>query len=365
MKFKRYIKNIFSIAGIRWSDGNEINPLNDGIIVSRRKITNDTERRTIADEQYLINLKNFAENVLPELLPTDAIIFLSDFLPDEESNRGVGSLPGGIPASDLNGLSTVEIFDDIFFTDYPTFADSFRSLIKNSPDNIVEIGEAASFDITASHNPGIIGSADGSPAVPVKGDAIQYVFTDWDGSETVIPATGNTQNFNGTVFNVPAGITEASCEILYGEGIGPYYNEKGREVHGYDSRRDGGSENLITSVTGRYNSFYGSGAVGSAPIDSAGVRALDSELFSEGVDVGIFDVTLAAGVPELYFFVPEGKIVEVLNTKQEFGYVTSSFVVSPIVVNDGGGNPVNYESWVLPVGGIGFLEDQSYTIRVS
>ncbi len=55
MGSKRYIKNLYSIAGVRWTNGDDVNG-EFGVMLNKRNITNDTDRRTIADEQVLINL---------------------------------------------------------------------------------------------------------------------------------------------------------------------------------------------------------------------------------------------------------------------------------------------------------------------
>ena len=65
MGFKRYVKNCYPIAGVRWTDGNDTNG-EFGVLLNKRNITNDTDRRTIADEQVLINLDNFRITIRAE-----------------------------------------------------------------------------------------------------------------------------------------------------------------------------------------------------------------------------------------------------------------------------------------------------------
>lgn len=365
MKFKRYIKNVFSIAGLEWRKSENVDVDKDGIIMSRRKTTTDTDRRIVADEQYLINTKNFVEEVLVPRIPNDSIIFQSEFLPAEPSDFKVGNVPEETPASDLNGLSTVELFDDIFFTDWPTITTPLKVVLKQEPDNIIEIGETVNFDVSANLTQGTINSTimPLSAPVPVIGPATQYIFTDYDGGETVIAATSNTQVFVGDPFIAISGSMSMTTRISWSQGVGNYFNQKGRQVTCYEHLRVAGSQEITTLVQGSYKYFAGYGAAASAPIDSAGVRALTDFGFIPG-DQESFVINLPAGQAEMYFYIPEGKIVEVLNAKQEFGYVTSDFTVSPIVVNDAGANPVNYESWVLPIGGVGFLEEQQYIISI-
>ena len=57
MGFKRYVKNAYPIAGIRWTDGNDTNG-EFGVLLNKLNITNDNDRRQISDEQVLINLDN-------------------------------------------------------------------------------------------------------------------------------------------------------------------------------------------------------------------------------------------------------------------------------------------------------------------
>jgi len=57
MKFKRYVKNCYPIAGVRWTNGEDTNG-EFGVLLNKLNITNDTDRRIIADEQVLINLDN-------------------------------------------------------------------------------------------------------------------------------------------------------------------------------------------------------------------------------------------------------------------------------------------------------------------
>lgn len=65
MSFKRYIKNCYPIAGVRWTDGKDTNG-EFGVLLNKLNIRTDTDRRIIADEQVLINLDNFRITIRAE-----------------------------------------------------------------------------------------------------------------------------------------------------------------------------------------------------------------------------------------------------------------------------------------------------------
>jgi hypothetical protein len=106
MGFKRYIKNCYPIAGVRWTDGGDTNG-EFGILLSQQKITTDTQRRTIADEQVLINLDNFRITIRAEA--------------NTASNIGPGA-----------GLYAQKVEEDL----------QFKSIVAGAGINIQEVGDS-------------------------------------------------------------------------------------------------------------------------------------------------------------------------------------------------------------------------------
>jgi len=362
---KRYIKNIFPIAGVEWRDGTRTPETGHGIVIAARNITTDTDRRIIADEQYIVNMDNFVKNVIFPLLPDPEVYYRTD-LTGELTDEPVGNILAGTPVEDLKDRLIDDLLDDIFFTDPPfIFIDQGNAMQKNTPvDDIIEVGTPLGFDVDAAHLKGFIGSPNGAPLVEFAGDATKFTFTDWDLTVTEYPAPpGNIQNHIGVVPPATLGDLEITCDIEWELGVGAYFDENGMENHAFEPQRGPGAAQVVTSVAARYLGWFGSGALLSAPIDSATVRALPDPVFL-GIDSeGGFSFTVPAGTVEAYFYLPtSANDVQLFHDLQTNTYLTSGLVKSTFNVNDANGDPVSYDSYVLTIGGIGYLEDALFKV---
>lgn len=66
MTFKRYVRNVYPIAGIRWAEPDEVSST-DGLLFNIRRIDNDNNRRAILDEQYLIQWQSLVKRINDDL----------------------------------------------------------------------------------------------------------------------------------------------------------------------------------------------------------------------------------------------------------------------------------------------------------
>ena len=360
-KFKRHIKNVFSIAGIEWRDGKKTGR-ETGILLSKLNNKTSSDRSQIADEQYFVNVEDFVKNTLDKFLLD---IEYKPQWPDQLVDKDVGNILAGTPVDDLAGLEYSELFDRIFFVDPPEYFPGEDYITINSPVSEVEIGESISFDATAQLVRGFITSQNGAPPQFGRGPAILFTFEDQTGVTPIVAVTDG-QIYLGTPYSATPGINSLSCLIEWADGTGSYYDQVGNESHAWDPQRVAGSNSVLGVVTAYYKAFYGSGVIASAPIDSLGVRALVGSVFlTEADNSGTFSFVIPAGDVQAYFYVPEGKTVKVFHGEESSIYLTKAFNVAPIVVNDGGGVPVNYEAWVLDIGGVGYLYDATIIVGVN
>jgi len=268
----------------------------------------------------------------------------------------------------LFGRSLNYILDKIFFVNPPFVAlENSDAMTRSLPSaDIVEVGTTIQFDANAIHNVGLIASADGTPAVQLVGDAESFTFTDFTGTVTgPIPWTSNAQNFIGDAAPALFGANTLSCAIPWAFGTGNYFWQDGVRSLAFEFQRLSGDAVVTNTVTGEYGAFYGSGDLVSVPTNIAEIRALPIQLI-DGVGRTTILKTLPAGDVVMYFYLPQiGYAVEsIFNDEQGSLYVTSDFATQVVAMEDAAGVPLNYIEYRLDIGGIGFLENQTYSIKI-
>lgn len=361
-KFKRYIKNAFSIAGLEWRSDENVPLDQTGILLSKLNNKTASDRSRIADEQYMITIELFAENIIQPLLPGQPY---NSGYPDGVVDKDVGNIPAGTPYSDFEGILVTELLDRIFFVSPPqVILDGGNAVVINIPADTVEVGEIMHFEGTALHTKGAIASANGALTVELKGAATLFTFEDATGI-TPIPAVTNSQAYIGTDFPAIQGDNTLSCTIDYAQGVGSYFDEAGNEMHSFDVLRAADNVLVTDSVIGAYKAWFGSGILGSTPIDSATARALGFTFMDNNGFKGQILYTIPAGDVEFYFSVPTGSIVSVLHFKQANTYLTPQFVITTFNINDAAGNPISYDTYSLVIGGVGFLEDAEMIVEIN
>lgn len=361
-KFKRYIKNVFSIAGLEWRKAENFPTKEAGVLVSNMKTDTASQRSRIADEQFMMNVEEFAR-VIQSLLPGES--YETEY-PDGVVDKDVGNIPAGTPYSDLHPSTFNDLFDRIFFVSPPVIIlDGGDAVIISIPvEPIVEVGETIHFEGTAIHTRGAIDSPGPPPTVELRGDATLFTFIDQTGSYPT-PAVTNSQAFIGTDFQAIQGNNTLQCQIDWEQGVGAYFDEAGNEMHSYDTLRAAGSATPVDAVIGAYNAWFGSGILGSTPIDSATARALGSTFLDNTGYKGQILYTIPAGDVEFYFSVPTGSEVVALHFKQNNIYLTPQFVMTSFDINDAAGNPIPYDTYSLVIGGIGYEIDAEMIIDIN
>lgn len=213
-----------------------------------------------------------------------------------------------------------------------------------------EIGEIISITGTSVYNLGIIKSLNPVADVALTGISIGSTF-----SGTGISAAG--------VINTPtlAGVNVWTVTEDYAAGVAPYYKSDGSADHSLDGFRV--SSSVVDNsnvITGKYRYWYG---IGTAPTDSAGVRALITKGF---FPVGSFTMNIPAGTAVNSFYLPSTHgTVTVTYTESSNADVTGSFSTIAMNVNDGGGTSVGYDRFETTIGGGGYPQNATYVVTIS
>jgi len=370
-KFKRYIKKIFSIAGLEWRDGKKPITHKDGIILTTQKNETATQRSLMNDEQYMMSIENFATNVLAPIVEDNVdqdYVTQIDPPPNPYAvvDENVGNIPEGTRSTELFGRSVNYILDKIFFVNPPFVAlDNGDIMTRTLPVDLrVEVGTTIQFDVNAVHSVGVIASADGTPSVQLVGDADSFTFTDFTGTVTPVPFTTNVQNFIGEIAPALFGNNTVTCDIPYGVGNGAYFWADGVRSLAFEFQRLSGNALVAETILGEYGAFYGSGALASIPTTPAEIRLLPIQLIDQ-VEGIRFEMTVPFGDVEMYFYVPDiYTVVSVFHNVHSNLFVLPDFIQTPVPMEDGAGVPIGYIEYKLEIGGVGFLTDETYIINI-
>jgi len=282
----------------------------------------------------------------------------------------VGGISAGTSMATLRDKSPTDLWNSLLFPIIQAWISSNRSgSMSGVSSATVEVGIIMTPSGTASFSQGLIKNGDGSNGPALVGPAASYEFklpTGQSDPAVPVPATGNSQAYSFSLtYSIQFGSNKWSCIILYDAGTGNYQDSAGNNASNLDGSRGAGSLTVNTStITGRYYFFFGSGALGSAPTDSAGVRGL-SKSFLNSSNEGTFNINIPANTPEVYFYTLPGKTIKVNYVESLNADVTGTFTQSSIIVENGGGVNVNYEAWAAPTGGTnGYPSDATYKVTI-
>jgi len=94
---------------------------------------------------------------------------------------------------------------------------------------------------------------------------------------------------------------------------------------------------------------------------------LGTQLFLSTAATGVFNMTIPAGITNVWFSVPAGKTIKVLYVESSNADVTSEFIANTFnVINGGGaGDPISYDTWGSIIPGIGYPADATYNVTIS
>ena len=282
----------------------------------------------------------------------------------------VGGLLAGTTVADLRGLTLEDLFNNLLFPTVLAYIGpgKINSLALAGISTLdMEVGSSYTPTLTATYYPGQITNGDDTVGPNLTGDANFWTFR-LPGSvvDATMAATGNSQAHTYGAYNIVLGPNVWSVTGDYDAGTGLYYDNKTNPVTNLDSQRIADSRNANSSIiTGKRYAWRGYGAHTSAPIDSAGVRALSLKSFLSTANAGTFIITIPAGTPEVYFYIPSGKTVVVQYVESSYADVTGAFIQTPINVNDAAGIPQSYTSYVNFIGVSGYPSTANYLVTIS
>ena len=280
----------------------------------------------------------------------------------------IGGIPMGTTVASLRGKYIEEILNEILFPTVLAYIGTPNSaLLSGISASTQEVGTALSPMVSGIYNQGLITNGDETSGPNLTGSATIFSFEFPDGTiDASYNASGNTQAHAFTTYDVSFGTNIWQVTVNYATGFGTYYDNKGNASSNLNASRMAGS---ITSnsatIAGRMYTWRGYGSGGSAPVASAGVRALVSRSFLGASNTGTFDITIPALTQEVYFFVPTGHTVVVQYVESSFADVTGSFITSSIGVDDAGANSHTYDSWVSFIGVSGYPSTATYRVTIT
>jgi hypothetical protein len=281
----------------------------------------------------------------------------------------VGGYPAGTTVAELSGETFIKMFDDLLFpTVLAYIGTNVSATLAGVSTTTAEVGTAYAPSTTGTLNPGLIKNGDDTNGPNLKGDANEFRFylPDTTLDETVSTPVDNDEAWTFTSYEITLGTNRWQVQIDYDAGTGTYYDNKGNAVTNLDgSRGSGTASDYSNTITGRRYAWWGYGTQSSAPTNSTGVRALSDKQFLDGSNLGTFTITIPASTQEVYFYVPAGNTVTVLYVESSNADVTSSFTETQFNVNDAGGNPISYDSWVSYIGASGYPSTANYEVTIS
>jgi hypothetical protein len=280
----------------------------------------------------------------------------------------VGGLLKDTSVEYLRGKTLETILTEMLFPTVLAYVGIINSLgLSGLSSADAEVGSSYSPSLTGLYNSGQIRNGDDTIGPNLTGDANLWTFRLPNGTvDATIAASGNSQLRSYSPYNIISGSNIWSVTCAYNIGTGAYTDNKLNPVTNLDTQRIADSRNANSgTITGKRYAWRGYGAQYSAPINSATVRALTSKSFLSILNTGTFTITIPGATQEVYFFIPAGKTVVVQYVESSYADVTGTFVQTPIIVNDAGGVPQSYTSYISYIGSGGYPTTANYLVTVS
>jgi len=288
----------------------------------------------------------------------------------------VGGIESGTTVEDLAGLTVTQMFDRLLFpTVLPYISSNILGTLSepNSPYNIREVGS----NYVYSWNPvllmyfsnGQIMHGDGTAGPPLVSGChyVELLINEapFFSSGFSEPVTGTIieDNTIRTYTGIHFGANTFTTKFYYGAGTEPYYDNKGDRVYNLEGSRVSGYHTSTNYLYGRYYARYGMGEAGSAPTNSSEVRSLTASHTLSSSNTGSFSISIPANTEEVYFYTVSGKTITVNYVESSNADVTESFSSFGILVDDAGGNPVEYEGFVSSLGA-GYPSAATYNVTI-
>jgi hypothetical protein len=279
----------------------------------------------------------------------------------------IGGIDAGTTVGDLRGLSPTEMFDAILFPTIPPSSSPKSVVLSGITGGNYEVGTQVITSLTATFNQGTITNGDASPGPALVGQGNNYTYKDPDGVTIGSNATaGNIDAINAPLYIITIGNNIWNVVTDHDAGTGLYYDSKGIASTDLDTQRVAGSTaDNSSNMSGRYYAWRGSGPGGSAPTNSAQVRAETDKSFLSTSNTGSFNITIPPGTQEVFISIPAGKTLTVLYVESSNADVTGSFTSNAFNVDDANANPVAYETFVSFIGVGGYPATATYAVTIS
>jgi len=273
----------------------------------------------------------------------------------------------GISKEDVNLMDISQIVDTFFFPTISAYIGALSSISYSSLSVglTYEVGVAVTPNFIVTFNRGSIQNGDGSYAGPIAGTYNQLVVTNSgsttysnsspESSQSVTMPSARILDFGGNVWT----ITENNSA-----GTTIYYDSEGVQetISEIESLKGVTTRSTSFTISGRYRYWVYQGDQDSAPINSAGVRALPTTDLMRSDNTATFEITVLSGTQSVVVYALNGTDVEIID-KNTNSNVTPSPL--PIVVNDAASRAVNYESYPIYLGEVGYPQDTVFEINIT
>ena len=289
---------------------------------------------------------------------------LSDSLAMPED---VGGLLADTSVAFLRGNTIDYLFNELLFPTVLASSTSNTTVLSGISTATMEVGTGYAPSTTGTYTTGQITDGDDTVGPGLTGDASQYIFIlPSEAVDHTYTASSNSQAHTFSSYSVAEGSNQWSVCVVYDACTSAYYDNKGNAGSNLDTLRiDSSLSGNSSTVTGRRVAWSGYGAYGSAPSNSAGVRALTNEGYLSATNTGTFDITIPAATQEVYFYIPIGTSVVVQYVESSYADVTADFTIGSITVNDAGATGQSYASWESSIGGVGYPSIANYRITIT
>jgi hypothetical protein len=279
----------------------------------------------------------------------------------------VGGLLADTSIAFLRGNTFEYLFNELLFPTVLASSTSNTTVLSGISTATMEVGTGYAPSTIGTYTTGQITNGDDAVGPGLTGDASQYIFIlPSDAVDHTYTASANTQAHTFSSYDISFGSNQWSVNVVYDACTSVYYDNKGNAGSNLDTLRvDSSLSDNSSTVTGRRVSWSGYGVYGSAPSNSAGVRALTNEGYLSATNTGTFDITIPAATQEVYFYIPIDKTVVVQYVESSYADVTADFSTGSITVNDAGALGQSYESWESSIGGVGYPSIANYRITIT
>lgn len=276
----------------------------------------------------------------------------------------------GLTISDLQGKTSTEVIETLFFPTVSAYISSQNSItVSGQSTSIVEVGTGVSHTITINYNTGQINNGDNSIAGPLNG-ALDSVTVLDPSSTNVYSNNSIVGNSDSTIlpsFNTLLGVNNWTVQATNLAGTTTYNDNKGNSqtiTSIENEKNDLSPDNKIFTVNARYNRWYYLGNQNTSPIDSIGVRNLNTNQFLSSNNTDSFSLNIPSGTQEVTIYYPLGKSLSVIDAGNLNNDLSNSFIKTNININDANSSPVAYEKATIFLGLGGFPSNTNFNITI-